>query len=412
MEFHVSRQTRDLYQFDQSLFALSGNVLFANFHAARVFAQKMNERRDLVTYPEQAVRAGQINAMGLIDEIMHYVVQQYRQQRNPKVIEEALTWMYNQVGREAVDETLRRFADDFPPVAVYRRETSLEDYLEGETDGVPHRQIVLEEMLMLWLANLNPAFAPFLELFDDAALARDTAYTQIAAGFHDFFETQPPYGPDNQNLVDMLRAPALRHPHSLSAQLEYIRERWSTLLGKYLYRLLSSLDLIAEEEKAIFLGAGPSLVYTYGELEFEPERFSRDLEWMPSVVIMAKNTYVWLHQLSEKHKTLITRLDQIPDEELDRLARWGFTGLWLIGLWERSVASRKIKQMCGNPEAVSSAYSLYDYQVAADLGGSSLTKTCASVPGSVASAWPATWCQTTSASIHAGWSSTPTGLYP
>jgi glycosidase len=47
----------------------------------------------------------------------------------------------------------------------------------------------------------------------------------------------------------------------------------------------------------------------------------------------------------------------------------GFTGLWLIGLWERSFASQKIKQRCGNPEAVPSAYSLYDYVIANDLGG-------------------------------------------
>ncbi|MCL2558403.1 MAG: alpha-amylase family glycosyl hydrolase, partial [Treponema sp.] len=43
--------------------------------------------------------------------------------------------------------------------------------------------------------------------------------------------------------------------------------------------------------------------------------------------------------------------------------------LWLIGLWERSSASRTIKQWTGNPEAAASAYSLYDYDVAADLGG-------------------------------------------
>ena len=46
-------------------------------------------------------------------------------------------------------------------------------------------------------------------------------------------------------------------------------------------------------------------------------------------------------------------------------------GMWLIGLWERSHASRKIKQFCGNPEAVASAYSLFDYRIAegfAELG--------------------------------------------
>jgi len=40
-----------------------------------------------------------------------------------------------------------------------------------------------------------------------------------------------------------------------------------------------------------------------------------------------------------------------------------------VGLWERSEASRRIKQMCGNPDAVSSAYSLARYQIAERLGG-------------------------------------------
>jgi glycosidase len=86
---------------------------------------------------------------------------------------------------------------------------------------------------------------------------------------------------------------------------------------------------------------------------------------------MAKNVYVWLHQLSRKYRRSIYRLDQIPEEELDLLAHWGVTGLWLIGVWERSLASKKIKELLGNPEAVASAYSLFDYQMASDLGGES-----------------------------------------
>jgi glycosidase len=367
MEFHVSREARDLYDFDESLFTLTGNVIFVNFHAARVFAQKMNQRRDLMRYPERAVRAGQINAMGLIDEILHYVVQQYREQKNIRVMQEALEWLHERVGEEDVDRTLRRFADKFPPLGVYRQKMSLDEYLEGETNGIPHRQIVLEELLMLWLANENPGFSPFLELFDDSDLKKETAYREVISELHDFFETQPPFGPDNENLIDMLSSPARRSPHSLSGQLEFMQERWGALLGKYLYRLLSSLDLIAEEEKAIFLGPGPSRVYEFGELEYE--RFSPDQDWMPNVVLIAKNTYVWLDQLSKKHQRSITRLDQIPDEELDTLAKRGLTALWLIGLWERSSASRKIKQMMGNPEAVASAYSVFDYRIADELGG-------------------------------------------
>jgi glycosidase len=369
MEFHISRRARDNYQFDQSLFALSGNVIFANFHAVRVFAQAMNRRRDVVRFPEQAVRAGQINAMGLIDEILHIVVGLYREQISKEITQQALDWLYDNLDPETVDTTLARFADEFPPLAVYRRDVSLEGYLEADTDGIPNRQVVLEEMLMLWLANANPAFSSFTELFDDTTLVKETAYRQIVSSLHGFFRTQPGFGPQGQNLVDMLRSPAIAVPHSLSGQLEYIREHWGYLLGKHLYRLLSSLDLIKEEEKAIFLGPGPSQVADFAGLELEPERFSPDREWMPSLVLMAKNAYVWLDQLSKQHGRPITRLDQVPDEEMDTLARRGFTGLWLIGLWERSAASRRIKQMCGNPEAVASAYSLFDYQIAADLGG-------------------------------------------
>ena len=84
MEFHISRWARDHYQFDQSLFGLNGNVIFADFHAARVFSQKMNLKRDLVSFPEKAVKAGQINAMGLVDEILHYVIALYQEEKIPR----------------------------------------------------------------------------------------------------------------------------------------------------------------------------------------------------------------------------------------------------------------------------------------------------------------------------------------
>ncbi len=374
MEFHISRKARDLYQFDESLFSLTGNVIFLNFHAARLFVAKINEKRDLITFPDQAVKAGHINAMGLIDEILHYVVGLYRGEKNAQVVQQALDWLYEKLGKQRVDKALQKFADEFPAVAVYRREVELNTYLEGETAGVPHRLIVLEEMLMLWLANMNPAFSPFIELFDDITLEKDTSYLQIIEALHPFFDNQPLFGPDHQNLVDMLRSPALAAPHSLSGQLAYIRDKWGYLLGPYLLRLLSSLDLIKEEEIAewrrmAFWGRAPAEVYEFFGMEEEPERFSFDLDWMPKLVLMAKNVYVWLHQLSRKYRRSIYRLDQIPDEELNLLARWGFTGLWLIGVWERSLASKRIKELLGDPDAVASAYSLFDYEIASDLGG-------------------------------------------
>lgn len=375
MEFHISRRARNHYQFDEALFSLSGNVVFANFHAVRVFTQKINARRNLIAFPEQAVRAGQINAMGLIDEILHLVIQLYRQQLVPDLWHQALQRLAGEFDTAQIDHALRLFADEFPPLAVYKNHISIDEYLSAsarDENGriVSNRQILLEEMLVLWLANANPAFSPYLELFDDSRLKKDTIYREMIKYLSEFFASQPPFGPENQDLLSMLRSPAIAFPHSLDGQLEYIRSRWGYLLGSYLYRLLSSLDLIKEEQKAFFgFGPGPSYVYDFSKLAIELERFSPDRDWMPNVVLMAKNSYVWLDQLSKKYHRRISSLDQIPDEELDELSRWGFTGLWLIGLWERSKASQRIKQMRGNPEAEASAYSLYTYDIATDLGG-------------------------------------------
>ena len=384
MEFHIARKVRDRYQFDDALFGQSGNVIFANFHAARIFAQKMNQKRDLVNYPEKAVKAASINAMGLIDEIQHQVVALYRRQRNPQVMGMALFWLDSKLGSPAVDKAIRTFADGFPTVSVHRNGTPVDEYLKGETDGMPNRQVVLEEMLMLWLSNVNPAFSPFNELFDDTLLEQEASYRNLMSELRGFFDTQPAFGPDNQNLIDMLRAPALAHPHSLLDQLQFISTRWMPVLGQLgqlIYRILTSADFIREESKTGFLGPGPSVAPTYSRDELaamgladvtggvEAERYSADRDWMPRLVLIAKNTYVWLDQLSKKYQRDIARLDQIPDEELDELASRGFTGLWLIGLWQRSPASQRIKQLTGNPDALPSAYSLYDYHIGADLGG-------------------------------------------
>ena len=379
MEFHVSRDARDRYQFDDALFSFNGNVILANFHAARVFAQKMNQKRDLVRFPEQAVRAGQISAMGLIDEINHAIFRRYREQTNPAMLRDALAYLNATLGAETVERMLWAFGEQFPPVAVYRRQQTLDEYLAGETGGMSHREVALEELLMLWLANVNPAFAPFRELFDDSELERGPRYTAAIDRLYEFFSAQPaPFGGAGgaQNIIDLLRAPALAAPHSLEAQLDFFLNRWGQVIDRqFLYRLLTATDVIREEEKPVFgVGGGDTAAASlpladFRGLEAEPEQFTPDRDWMPRCVLIAKNAFVWLDQLTRRYGRPITTLDQIPDEELDALAQAGITGLWLIGLWERSEASKRIKQIMGNPDAVASAYSLYDYVIARDLGG-------------------------------------------
>ena len=383
-EFHIARAARDRYGFGDRLFSVTANVVIVDLAASRDLAHRMNTVRDAADHPDRTVHPGALNAMGIIDEVTHVLLALYRERRDPRAMLDALGWFEARVGRDAFDATLLAFADQFPTTAVYRGFESAGEWLAGETGAIPHRAVALEELITVWLANLNPAFRPFRELFDDDPLAGRTAYRDVGAALRDYFETRPRFGPANQNLIDMLRAPAIASPDSLEGQLAYIRRHWGGLLGDFLQRLLRAMDVLKEEEVAIWLRFHPpgprrgvaaagleaaAFVPSYAGQETETERFSVDEDWMARTVLVAKSAYVWLDQLSRVHGRAITRLDQIPDEELVTLARRGFTALWLIGLWERSRASQRIKRLCGNPEAVASAYSLHDYDIAADLGG-------------------------------------------
>ena len=404
MEFHISRAFREKLELDDLLFEFDGNVIFGNVAASRKLAARWNELRGKADQATEIVNAGALFAMGLIDELSHAMVARYREETDPAVMTEALRWLGKQLPAAEVAEVLAGFSEQFPTVAVFRGEMTVEAWLSGTTGEMSHREAAFEELLMLWLANHNPAFAPFRELFDDRPLAAKTAYAEVAAELPAYFAARPEWSPEAGTLLDVLRAPMLAAPESLSAQLDFIREQWSPYLGEDLRRTLLAIDVLREEDIAIWMRFHPPAAGRFGErggqdfgaagfvgdeyIGFadgearrrryatdhqaplvEYEAFSEDQAWMPTVALMAKSTYVWLEQLSKKYGRHIHRLDQIPDEELQLLAQRGMTGLWLIGLWERSVASRTIKRLRGQEDSVASAYSLKDYQIAEDLGG-------------------------------------------
>ncbi|MFA6597761.1 MAG: alpha-amylase family glycosyl hydrolase [Ignavibacteriaceae bacterium] len=398
---HVAKQVRVKYQFDESLFSVQGNVLIANFYQARLLSQKINSKREEEKIFDAYVTPGQLNAAGLLHEIFHFVIRHYEEKENPGVFERSIFYLRNTLGLNEVDLVLRKFIEQFPPISVHKGITTVDQYLNGTTGGKPNKEILLEEIILLHLENLNPAFRNLKELFDDKQLSDESPYKNFLTITEQFFEQEKPLSIENLSLLSALKKPIFSNLTNLEAQLDYIREKWKVLLDeKLLEKILSGEDLIREDVKLFVqhggVGTPPvpeyQLTLTDDELErvrkeyekskgsledtglsyhFEPEQFTQDIDWMPRVVMLAKNIFVWLDQLSKKYQQDIYRLDQIPDEELDRIASWNINALWLIGLWERSAASKKIKQFCGNPEAAPSAYSLYDYVIADQLGGES-----------------------------------------
>ncbi len=401
-ELHINRVARARYGITETLLESSGNVILPNFRVVRELAFAINSERGVAGNPEKEIRAGFLNAVGLLDEIGHFLIRVYDDQENPGVIKRALHHVETTVGVDAVEKVLLQFLNDFPPKAVANGLQSVRAYYDSVTTNRLHKEIALEELVMLHLSNLNPANSRIKELFDDTTLISRTKYMAVINELERFFAGERPFGPDHQPLLDALKRPILEHPENIEAQLGYFKERWGIILSvKFIERISSSFAYVQEEEKFIWHTfnppAGKPGVETFvpdyknelrtltpeerrellrrGQIKpedyvyAEPEQFTPDTDWMPNVVLIAKNTYVWLDQLSKKYQREIKRLDQIPNEELDQLARWNFTSLWLIGVWERSAASKRIKQITGNLDAVSSAYSLYDYEIANDLGG-------------------------------------------
>jgi glycosidase len=375
----VTAAARSGYDLRDDVFDPIGPLAVADPGEARLVASAINEGRQARRFPERAVSGGDVMAAALIQEILRLVVaRQVGRVTTGPAMAEALERLGGAVGRDAADEVLVHLATEYPATDVYRGRRDAAGHLAASTHGVPHRHLALEELVLLRMANENPAFTRLRELCDDTILAGQTAYLAALQSLEAFFEELPGPGPGGASLFATLRAPFLASPTSLSGQLEYIRSHWAGLLGDrfadLLDRILRTLDVIAEERAA--RGAGPGRpvevlgaqdLRATGRLEYE--RFSEDSSWMPRLVLIAKSTYVWLDQLSKRHGRTLRRLDEIPDEELDRLAEAGITGLWLIGLWERSRASARIKHLRGDPDAVASAYALYDYEIAGDLGG-------------------------------------------
>ena len=397
-DFHISRTAREKYKIDQSLFSVMGKVILANYQQARILSERINSKRREEGNVDQFVTAGQINALGLLHEIFHLLIRKYEESDNPAVFSKAINHLKNEISESELEKTLLAFVEEFPPVEVYNKTVTPEEYLRRSTSEKSNKEIILEELILLHMENSNPAAANLRELYADDNLVIKTNYKQLIEKTEVFFDNEIPTRLGGLSLFKLLRKPISSNPFDLEKQLEFIRTEFGAYLGDdILNRLLRGVDLIREDYKLFVQHGGGEKgtppVPTYNEdLErlrlikekltaekklsedekrfyLEYEKFTEDVQWIPEVVMIAKNVYVWLHQLSGKYKREIKSLNQIPDEELDQIARWNFNALWLIGIWERSTASQKIKHLTGNISAVSSAYSLFDYVIANELGG-------------------------------------------
>lgn len=376
------REARDRYAFPDVLFRSDGDALVADPAQAHRLAV-------LLAPGDEQARARialEISALGLLHELCHraIAVERRRAGASGGPLARALRALAQHVDQADLAATLEGFESAFPSTSVYAGIVTPAGWLARQGTVPDGREGSLEEMAMLWVANQNPAAAPYAELFDDACLD-GSGYAAIIGALRGLDvpveEADRERAAPAAGLLERLMAPIAAAPHSLADQLRFVRTHWAGWLEDGdMARIDRELEGLAEAERATWLRSrrpppgegepaamGPALAPEAGE----PVAFSLDRDWMPRVVMLVKSTYVWLDQLSRQYGREIRTLDAVPDEVLDLMAGRGFTALWLIGIWERSGASARIKRMRGNLDAVASAYSIADYRIADDLGGES-----------------------------------------
>lgn len=330
--------------------ALSTGKEVLNYSFVKKISHKINSKREKTKSTFPAMQSSILQAMILMDKIIHHIINTYQAQIGINNWVKVVGKTKVTVGEESINALLDNVKQQYP-------------LLSKEP---------IDKLVKLNVQNQNPAFNSLKDLIESIEVKNSPDYSPAIKELQNRLKTMPVLAQTELSLFETLLTPIKKYPESVFEQLKFLQKTWPDLIQPFQSEILISLDYIKEEynhyDPDAFANPKIELPNYSGE-EFEPEAFSDDLDWMPHLVLIAKSSYVWLDQLSKQYQSEINTLDKIPDSELDRLQQFGVTGLWLIGLWERSTASRSIKQINGNPEAVASAYALKNYDIAQDLGG-------------------------------------------
>ena len=161
----------------------------------------------------------QLYAMGLIDEASHVLMARYREQFDPEVMTGALDWFAAQVGAEALDKLLLTFVEQFPGSTVIAARRRRASGWQGRPTACRTAPPRWKRCCCCGRPTATRPSSPLRSCSKTRPLAEKTVYRQVTRQLPEYFATRPLIPlPDAKpmNLLDLLRAPAVGSPRSLS----------------------------------------------------------------------------------------------------------------------------------------------------------------------------------------------------
>ena len=279
---HIRHRARKKYDLPSEIFSVRGCAFFPSYRTTRQICHKINQKKK----PQDPnVKASHLYGAGLLHEAWHILLARYSQEIGRDSFESLEELLRQELKPEAFNSFLINFAAKYPPPSVSSGKVSPEEYLKGTTEGTSHKELILEEILLLNITNQNQALNPLKEFFYDRKLENSKEYKSILLKMEEFWAKEPAFGPGKESLLDFFLLPIKLFPESLYEQLRYMAVEWKELLGEFLEEILKGLDFIQEEEKFRSGGPGPSKPWGMELFSQETESYSEDRDWMPKVEI-------------------------------------------------------------------------------------------------------------------------------
>jgi len=328
------------------------HTLTNSIHLARIIHWEAHQQ-ELI---DNSVTPTEVAAAGLLHQLFHEIVQRFIATLSPETHHNLTQLIKDLFSQTAIQRNIEKTGGRYVFTVPWG----------GSFPEIESNLFMGIEYFLLSLLKNNPAAVPFQKLWGFDFLPFTDTITQIGTAFSQAIQKSTGKTAIGLDLLTLLKQPQKNAPGSFLAQLDYVKQLWPEYFPFLKNTLAIFEDQLAEEHLRV-PGPGPVSLPTLPKNE--EVNYSPETDWMSSLVLVAKNVRVWLYQLSSRFKRPVNRLDEIPDEALEELVEYGFTGLWLIGLWERSLASVKIKELTGISRGEASAYAVKAYRVSHDLGG-------------------------------------------
>jgi hypothetical protein len=322
----VTRRVRRQLGLDARRFGASGRVSLASFASAYALADALREGHAAFGEGTRPVTGEELAALDLLEDLAREALEELIAELDPGFPDRCLRSFEDRLGRAGAAARWRRLADE----------------LQIDPRDEPGEDACLRALLGATLVRKHPLADRILgELGLD-----EEADPELQETLEQIDEL---LGEERSKLGEALKLPietlADVDPTSFDEVLATL-SRWPGLWDDDERQRIDAVLGLLAEARAPRLPPGDAPMAGIG-LDDGPAAYSEDAPWMPSLVLVAKNALVWLDQLSRRHGRSISHLDEIPDVELERLAARGMTGLWLIGVWERSPASAELKRSQG-----------------------------------------------------------------